>query len=83
MAFLEKLPYRVGIVGGISAGFVTIPLCFHLPSVQWFNEVRNPAPPASLLPFLSRPPRNSSNAAAPGTGTKGRLIDACRADRPT
>jgi hypothetical protein len=36
--FLYKLPYKLGIVGSISAGWLAFPLIFHENSVRWFNE---------------------------------------------
>ncbi len=35
--WMASLPYQVGIVTAITAGVVSIPLCFHLPTVAWFN----------------------------------------------
>lgn len=32
------MPYQIGIVTALTAGFASIPLCFHLPTVQSFNE---------------------------------------------
>jgi hypothetical protein len=34
----ETIPYKVAIAAALTAGFSSIPLCFHLPSVHWFNE---------------------------------------------
>jgi len=35
---LFLLPYQLGIVAALTAGFASIPLCFHLDSVQYFNH---------------------------------------------
>lgn len=35
---LAKLPYRAAITGAVVGGFVTFPLCFHLNTVEWFND---------------------------------------------
>ena len=35
--FSLKLPYYMGIGTAYVAGFASIPLCFHLSSVSWFN----------------------------------------------
>jgi hypothetical protein len=36
---LTSLPYLVGITTATTAGFASIPLCFHSPTVHSFNEV--------------------------------------------
>lgn len=36
--FLATLPYKIGIVTAVSAGFFSIPMIFHLDTVLWFNE---------------------------------------------
>lgn len=33
------LPYQIGVVTAVTAAFSSIPLCFHLPTVHWFNEL--------------------------------------------
>ena len=35
---ISRLPYRVGIAGALIAGFGSIPMCFDLHTVLWFNE---------------------------------------------
>jgi hypothetical protein len=35
--FLLSLPYQIGIAASLTAGFASIPLCFHLPTAEWFN----------------------------------------------
>lgn len=35
--FLMSLPYQIGITAGLSAGLLSIPLVFHLPTAEWFN----------------------------------------------
>jgi hypothetical protein len=32
------LPFQVGIVTAFSAGFISVPMVFHLPTVEYFNE---------------------------------------------
>lgn len=36
--WFQTIPYKVGITAALTAGFSSIPLCFHLPSVHWFNH---------------------------------------------
>lgn len=36
--FLGTLPYKIGIVSTVTMAIASIPLCFHLNSVIWFNE---------------------------------------------
>jgi len=36
---LAKLPYRAAIATAVVGGLATFPLCFHLGSVEWFNEL--------------------------------------------
>ena len=36
--YLMSLPYRIGIVGAVTMGFLSIPMVFHLPTIEWFNE---------------------------------------------
>merc|ERR1712038_359518 len=31
-------PYKLGIFGGLTAGFASFPLCFDLKTAEWFNE---------------------------------------------
>ena len=35
---ISRLPYRVGIAAALVAGFGSIPMCFDLHTVLWFNE---------------------------------------------
>jgi len=35
---MAKLPYRLAITGAVVGGFATFPLCFHLSTVEWFND---------------------------------------------
>ena len=35
---MSRLPYRVGIAAALVAGFGSIPMCFDLHTVLWFNE---------------------------------------------
>eukprot|EP00543_Licmophora_paradoxa_P002800 CAMPEP_0202446446 /NCGR_PEP_ID=MMETSP1360-20130828/4918_1 /ASSEMBLY_ACC=CAM_ASM_000848 /TAXON_ID=515479 /ORGANISM="Licmophora paradoxa, Strain CCMP2313" /LENGTH=146 /DNA_ID=CAMNT_0049062909 /DNA_START=184 /DNA_END=621 /DNA_ORIENTATION=+ len=35
---LTVLPFKMGLVAALVAGFSSIPLCFHLDTVIWFNE---------------------------------------------
>ena len=35
---LFLVPYQVGIVTAVTAAFASAPLCFHLPTVHWFNH---------------------------------------------
>ena len=36
-SFAHTAPYRIGITTATVAAFASIPLCFHLPSVEFFN----------------------------------------------
>jgi len=36
--FMITLPYKIGVFGAVTAGIASIPLCFHLDTVLWFNE---------------------------------------------
>ena len=36
--FVATLPYKIGIFTAVSAGFISIPLLFHLDTVLLFNE---------------------------------------------
>ena len=36
--FSRTLPHQIGITAALTAGFASIPMCFHLPTVVWFNE---------------------------------------------
>ncbi|KAL7523188.1 hypothetical protein ACHAXR_000057, partial [Thalassiosira sp. AJA248-18] len=36
--YLVALPYKVGIFTATAVGIVSIPMVFHLPTVEWFNE---------------------------------------------
>jgi len=35
---LFTLPFKAGIVVAVTGGLVSIPLCFHLDTVMWFND---------------------------------------------
>lgn len=35
---LNALPYNLGIMTAMVTGFASFPLCFHAPTVLWFNE---------------------------------------------
>eukprot|EP00296_Roombia_truncata_P000704 JP436391.1.p1 GENE.JP436391.1~~JP436391.1.p1 ORF type:complete len:261 (+),score=61.19 JP436391.1:2-784(+) len=35
---LAKVPYKIGIATALTAAFSSIPLCFHMDTVMWFNE---------------------------------------------
>lgn len=50
-AFLITLPYKVGIATALTGAFASIPLCFDLTTVAWFNEnfVTTDRPPAEDL----------------------------------
>lgn len=36
--YLVALPYTVGIFSATTLGFIAMPMVFHLPTVEWFNE---------------------------------------------
>ena len=36
--FLVTLPYKVGIFSAVIVGFASVPMVFHLPTVEMFNE---------------------------------------------
>jgi hypothetical protein len=36
--YLVSLPYRIGIFSAFAVGAASIPLVFHLPTIEWFNE---------------------------------------------
>jgi hypothetical protein len=36
--FWGTLPYKLGIAASVSFGILSVPLCFHLDTVLWFNE---------------------------------------------
>ena len=36
--YMVTLPYKIGITSALFAGVSAIPLVFHLPSIEWFNE---------------------------------------------
>jgi hypothetical protein len=50
-AFLVALPYQIGMVTAVVGAFASIPLCFDLNTVAWFNEhyVTTDRPPAEDL----------------------------------
>ena len=58
-----KMPYYLGIGGFYFAGFASIPLCFHLDTVKWFNHhyVTTDVP--------SRPTSRRGSKSARGRGT--------------
>ena len=35
---LQTIPYKLGITAALTAGLGSIPLCFHLPTIHWFNR---------------------------------------------
>mmetsp|Transcript_33975 Transcript_33975/g.68449 ORF Transcript_33975/g.68449 Transcript_33975/m.68449 type:complete len:194 (+) Transcript_33975:785-1366(+) len=37
LSFVHTIPYKIGIATATIAAFASIPLCFHLPSVEYFN----------------------------------------------
>mmetsp|Transcript_1317 Transcript_1317/g.2372 ORF Transcript_1317/g.2372 Transcript_1317/m.2372 type:complete len:363 (+) Transcript_1317:114-1202(+) len=34
----HTIPYKLGITAALGGGVLSVPLCFHLPTVHWFNE---------------------------------------------
>ena len=34
----QTIPYKLGITVALTAGLGSIPLCFHLPTIHWFNR---------------------------------------------
>lgn len=48
---VHTIPYKMGIMAAGGAAFCSIPLCFHLPTVEWFNEfyVTTDVPPPEDL----------------------------------
>jgi hypothetical protein len=36
--FLVTLPYKLAIATAVGAGFISVPMIFHLDTVMWFNE---------------------------------------------
>ena len=36
--YMIALPYKVGIFSASMLGIVSLPMVFHLPTVEWFNE---------------------------------------------
>ena len=36
--FIASLPYKIGITTAALTGIITIPMVFHLPTIEWFNE---------------------------------------------
>ena len=38
LMFFGTLPYKIGFVGSVTIAIASIPLCFHLDTVLWFNE---------------------------------------------
>lgn len=36
--YLVALPYKIGIFSASLLGIVSVPMVFHLPTVEWFNE---------------------------------------------
>lgn len=49
--FVHSIPYKLGIIAAGGAAVGSIPLCFHLPTVEWFNEfyVTTDVPPPEDL----------------------------------
>ena len=49
--YMVALPYKVGIVTAIGFGVLSIPMIYHLPTVEWFNAlaVTTDKPPMSDL----------------------------------
>ena len=49
--FVHSIPYKLGILAAGGAAVSSIPLCFHLPTVEWFNEfyVTTDVPPPEDL----------------------------------
>lgn len=37
--FMITLPYKIGVVTAVTAGIVSLPMCFDINTVMWFNEV--------------------------------------------
>ena len=35
----ETIPHTLGITFAVSAGLASFPLCFHEPTVSWFNKL--------------------------------------------
>jgi hypothetical protein len=35
---IGTLPYKIGLVSSLTAGFASLPLCFDLTTTKWFNE---------------------------------------------
>ena len=48
---VHTIPYKLGIMAAGGAAVASIPLCFHLPTVEWFNEfyVTTDVPPPEDL----------------------------------
>jgi hypothetical protein len=36
--YLLALPFQVGLASAVGAGFISVPMVFHLPTVEFFNE---------------------------------------------
>ena len=36
---IATLPYKLGVLTAVSAGFISIPMIFHIDTVMWFNEL--------------------------------------------
>lgn len=52
---IERVPYNMGVAVALFAGLASFPLCFHLPTVEWFNEsfvTTEVPPPADLETWL-------------------------------
>ena len=68
--FVHSIPYKLGIMAAGGAAVGSIPLCFHLPTVEWFNELyvtTDVPPPEDLETWLEvgkketfRWPRNTT-----------------------
>ena len=53
--FVHSIPYKLGIMAAGGAAVGSIPLCFHLPTVEWFNELyvtTDVPPPEDLETWL-------------------------------
>ena len=49
--YMVALPYKIGIVTATALGIWSVPMIYHLPTVEWFNElaVTMDHPPSSDL----------------------------------
>ena len=37
--FMYTLPYKIGVLSAVVAGVVSLPMCFEINTVMWFNEM--------------------------------------------